>query len=51
MVLLIYFCLFSQVKVFGVPLENLPQYNIEHGSVPRQVEKVGFKELTTLAKL
>lgn len=30
-------CLFPQKKVFGVVLESLPYYNMECGSVPRQV--------------
>lgn len=39
-VLLMYF--FPQKKVFGVALESLPYYNMECGSVPRQVTRATF---------
>ena len=32
-----------QAKVFGMSLESLPYYNMEHGSVPRQVGANQFK--------
>lgn len=37
-VLFVNFRLFPQTKVFGVSLESLPYYNMECGSVPRQVD-------------
>lgn len=35
---LIFLIVFPQTKVFGVTLESLPHYNMECGSVPRQVD-------------